>query len=59
MNRGDRRQAIFADDLERQRLLETITEAWQRTGCQAYGHCLMRNHLHLVNKFPNATRLLE
>jgi putative transposase len=27
MNRGDRREAIFEDDEDRQRLLETLTEA--------------------------------
>jgi len=27
MNRGDRREAIFADDADRERLLETLSEA--------------------------------
>jgi putative transposase len=27
MNRGDRREAIFGDDEDRQRLLQTLTEA--------------------------------
>jgi hypothetical protein len=45
MNRGDlpssdygdasRREAIFEDDEDRERLLETLTEAWQKTGWQA------------------------
>ena len=35
MNRGDRREAIFADDADRERLLETPTEACQKTGWQA------------------------
>ena len=32
MNRGDRREAIFADDADRERLLETLSEAGQKTG---------------------------
>ena len=31
MNRGDRREAIFEDDPDRGRLLETLTEACERT----------------------------
>ena len=34
MNLGDRREAIFGDDEDRQRLLETLTEACQKTGWQ-------------------------
>jgi hypothetical protein len=29
MNRGDRREAIFADDADRQRFLETLTKRGQ------------------------------
>jgi hypothetical protein len=35
MNRGDRREAIFADDADQERLLATLTEACQKTGWQA------------------------
>jgi len=35
MNRGDRREAIFEDDKDRERLLETLTEACAKTGWQA------------------------
>ena len=31
MNRGDRREAIFEDDQDRERLLETLTEACEKT----------------------------
>jgi hypothetical protein len=34
MSRGDRREAIFEDDEDRQRLLKTLTEACQKTGWQ-------------------------
>ncbi len=34
MNRGDRREAIFEDDEDRQRFLHTLTETWRKTGWQ-------------------------
>src|ERR1035437_1354846 len=41
MNRGDRREGIFADDQDRQRFLETLTEACQKTGWQVHACCLL------------------
>jgi REP element-mobilizing transposase RayT len=35
MNRGDRREAIFEHDEDRERLLQTLTQACQKTGWQA------------------------
>ena len=52
MNRGDRREAIFADDQDRERFLETLAEACQKTGWQIHAYCLMSNHLHLVIETP-------
>src|ERR1035441_9604963 len=52
MNRGDRREAIFEDDEDRQRLLQTLTEACQKTGWQVHAYCLMRNHFDLVIETP-------
>ena len=52
MNRGDRRDAIFADDQDRQRFLETLAQACQKTGWQVHAYCLMRNHFHLVVETP-------
>jgi len=52
MNRGDRREAIFEDDEDRERLLQTLTEACQKTGWQVHAYCLLRNHFHLVLETP-------
>ena len=52
MNRGGRREAIFEDDKDRGRLLETLTEACEKTGWQAYEYCLMGNHFHMVIETP-------
>jgi hypothetical protein len=35
VNRGDRREAIFEDDEDRERLMQTLTQACQKTGWQA------------------------
>ena len=54
MNRGDRREDIFVDDVDRQDFLKTLAEACQKTGWQVHAYCLMRNHFHLVVETPNA-----
>ena len=54
MNRGDRREPIFKDDLDRQRFLSTLGEACEKTGWQVHAYCLMNNHFHLVVETPQA-----
>jgi REP element-mobilizing transposase RayT len=54
VNRGDRREDIFKDDLDRQRFLSTLEEACQKTEWQVHAFCLMRNHFHLVIETPQA-----
>ena len=48
MNRGDRREAIFKDDADRNRFLATLAEACVKTGWRVHAYCLMPNHFHLV-----------
>jgi hypothetical protein len=36
MNRGDRREPIFADDLDRRRFLETLAETCAKTTWQVH-----------------------
>lgn len=52
MNRGDRREAIFLDDEDRQRFLTTLGEACVKTGWQVHALCLMGNHFHLIIETP-------
>ncbi len=52
MNRGDRREEIFRDDLDRHRFLETLAEACAKTDWQVHALCLMGNHFHLVVETP-------
>jgi putative transposase len=48
MSRGDRCEAIFLDDVDRQDYLKTLAEGCQKTGWQVHAYCLMKNHFHLV-----------
>jgi REP element-mobilizing transposase RayT len=54
MNRGDRREAIFKDDKDRQLFLETLGQACTKTDWQVHAWCLMGNHFHLVVETPQA-----
>src|SRR6476661_5716517 len=54
MSRGDRREAIFHDDKDRQSFLKTLGEACAKTGWEVHGYVLMSNHFHLVIETPQA-----
>ena len=52
MNRGDRRERIFADAHDRHCFLQTLDSASQKTTWQIHAFCLMPNHFHLVVETP-------
>ncbi len=54
LNRGDRREAIFKDDQDRESFLDTLGEAAAKTGWQVHAYCLMNNHFHVVVETPQA-----
>src|SRR5438552_2402585 len=54
MSRGDRREEIFRDDLDRKSFLRALGAACQKTGWQVHAYCLMSNHFHLVVETPRA-----
>jgi len=54
MSRGDRRESIYQDDVDRQDFIKTLAEACQKTDWQVHAYCLMSNHFHLVVETPNA-----
>jgi REP element-mobilizing transposase RayT len=61
MNRGDRRELIFMDDADRQRLVETLGEVCAKTGWQVHAYVLMPNHFHWVveTQLPNSQHRSE
>ncbi|MCL5097900.1 MAG: transposase [Candidatus Omnitrophica bacterium] len=54
MNRGDRREAIFEDDADREVFLVILGQACQKTDWQVHAWCLMGNHFHLAVETPKA-----
>ena len=52
--RGNERKAIYREDRDRQRFLETLDEARERFGLVIHGFCLMPNHYHLLVQTPRA-----
>jgi REP element-mobilizing transposase RayT len=53
--RGNRRQAVFLDELDRWRYLWLLDEACNLYGWSISGYCLMRNHVHLVARVGGGT----
>ena len=52
--RGNARQAIFADDRDRERLTERVAESAADFGVRVYLYCWMSNHGHLLLETPAA-----
>jgi len=52
MSRGNRREKIFLDDVDRQDFIKTLAEACQKTGWQVHAYCLTGNHFYLVVETP-------
>ena len=55
MSRGDQREDIYLDDVDRQDYLKTLAEACQKTGFQVHAYCLMRNLFIWSSKPPMPT----
>ena len=54
MSRGDQRDDIFLDDVDRYGFIKTLGEACLKTGWRVHAFCLMSNHYHLVLETPEA-----
>ncbi|MGI8819827.1 MAG: transposase [Chthoniobacterales bacterium] len=54
LERGDRQESIFSDDADRERFLETLGEACERTGWRVHAYVLLSNHYHLMIETPQA-----
>lgn len=54
VDRGDRREAIFRDDRDRETFLATLGAACARTGWRVHAYVLMGNHYHLLLETPQA-----
>jgi len=54
MFRGTERMTLFADDRDREHLLELLERAVERFRIRIHAYALMRNHAHLVVVTPDA-----
>lgn len=54
MARGDRKEAIFESDGDREFFLKTLGEACRRSGFLVHAYVLMGNHYHLLLETPEA-----
>src|SRR5262245_18445849 len=52
--RGNDRRALFRDDRDRRRFLDTLAEAVAQFGLRLQAYCLMYNHYHLLLGTPQA-----
>lgn len=52
--RGNARQAIFQDDLDRTAFLDILGKVIERHGWVLHAYCLMGNHYHLLLETPKA-----
>ena len=51
--RGDRREDIFEDDLDRRAFLDTLGAVVGQFNWLSYAYCLMDNHYHLLVQTPD------
>jgi putative transposase len=60
-SRGDRREAIFVDDDDRDALLRVVAQGMERFSAQVLAYCLMGNHYHFVlhTRQANLSRLMR
>jgi REP element-mobilizing transposase RayT len=52
-SRGDRREAIYEDDADREGFLEILGDTIGRFNWQCHAYCLMSNHYHAVIGTPD------
>lgn len=52
MSRGNRRETIFKDDVDRKRFLGLLERQHERREWNVPAYCLMTNHYHLLLHTP-------
>jgi len=53
-SRGDNKAAIYIDDEDRERFLQTLSEVCERYNWVLHTYCLMDNHYHLLIETPES-----
>lgn len=60
-SRGDRREPMALDDVDRSAFIEVLAQALKRFDARAWAYCLMGDHYHLVlhTRQANLSRLMR
>ncbi|EGM76675.1 transposase [Rheinheimera sp. A13L] len=53
-SRGNERKAIYLEEADFQRFLETVAQVCERYNWVIHAYCLMTNHYHLLVETPDA-----
>lgn len=53
-SRGDRQEAIYETDTDRERFLSVLSDVCERYNWVCHAYCLMDNHYHLLVETPEA-----
>ena len=53
-SRGDRREDIYEDDVDRQAFMELLEDVCNSYNWDCHAYCLMSNHYHLLLETPDA-----
>ncbi|MFZ5945649.1 MAG: transposase [Bacillota bacterium] len=59
MMRGNEKKDIFLDDEDRKKILWIISDKKKEEGFQLYAYCLMDNHVHLLLKTENISKVMK
>jgi REP element-mobilizing transposase RayT len=54
MARGNQGRAVFEDDTDRLRFIQTLGDACEKTGWRIHAYVLMNNHYHLLLETPES-----
>jgi REP element-mobilizing transposase RayT len=57
--RGNNRNVVFLDDLDRIKLLEFLGNALEKTGSTLMEICIMTNHCHIMVESQSITKLMK
>jgi len=53
-SRGDRREDIYADDIDRSEWMRVLEQVCTRFNWVVHAYCLMSNHYHLLVQTPDS-----
>jgi len=59
MQRGNERKAVFLDEEDKNKYIETVLHKREAAGIEIYAYCVLDNHVHLVIREAENGRTIE